>query len=151
MNMLASVTDWMTAISTTVIGVLGVLLTVMQWRGSGFRPRFAAFLDAPREAIEVDIENHGRGSGVVHQVRVVDRDGFVVEAVTVKGFEDGRFEPTYLPAMGAMRLIVLAPKPRKFTMDHRVMIDLGRREKELGLEPVEVSFYSLRSVLPPGA
>src|SRR5262249_42828463 len=68
-------TAWISAIATTAIGVLGFVVTIWQWRASGFRPRLTAYVDAPRAAIEVDIENRGRGPGFVHHVAVVDPRG----------------------------------------------------------------------------
>src|SRR5262249_27524811 len=124
-------------------GVLGFVVTIWQWRASGFRPRLTAYVDAPRAAIEVDIENRGRGPGFVHHVAVVDPRGLETK-VRIEGYEKG-FEATYLPGEATMRLSVL---PEEFREEQQVFVDLGRRRRFLVPEPVAVALFRMKTVRP---
>src|SRR3954447_17931580 len=95
-----SITDWIGALSTAVLGLLGVVVAAWQWRGTGFRPRLTARIDERREAIELRILNKGRGSGAVERILLlrptVGRE-LVVEDVCFEGFDGGEFKPLSLP------------------------------------------------------
>jgi hypothetical protein len=97
----------------------------------------------------VRVVNRGRGSGVIHQVAVIDAKYEVPSAV--EGFANGVFTPVALPSFSAMRLIIMAPD-KQFTRDHRVKVDWWDGGQIV--EPVHVKgvgFYGLKSVLPPKA
>ena len=65
------ITEWISAISTATLGLLGLIFTSWQWRANGFRPQMSARIDATREAIELKIVNKGRAGGVVEEVVVL--------------------------------------------------------------------------------
>jgi hypothetical protein len=73
-----SITDWISAVSTAALGVLGFFITVWQWRRTGFSPRLRARIDAGRDAIELLVVNTGRAAGIVDQVDVKGPTGEIV-------------------------------------------------------------------------
>jgi hypothetical protein len=160
----SSVTEWITALSTLGLGILGFAFGVWQWRGSGFRPAMSATIDDRRQAMQVIIDNRGRGSGVIRRVAIVkQRKGqdYDVECV-VDSFPDG-YKPTELTGFATMRLVirVLTPDPipadpaerRKHRFDENVevLVKWGSgKETYLDPEHIEdVSFWTLKSELPP--
>jgi hypothetical protein len=148
-----SITDWISAVSTAALGVLGFFITVWQWRRTGFSPRLRARIDARREAIELLILNTGRAAGIIDQVDVVGPKGEIVEDVDFEGFPGTAFRPLGLPAMASMRIIVQAPKSRSFAPGSRLLVGVGSAKPKLVI-PVDaapgIGIFGLTSVLPPG-
>jgi hypothetical protein len=94
------ITEWISAISTATLGVLGLIFTAWQWRANGFRPRLSARIDAAHEAIELRIVNKGRAAGAVEEVLVTRPAGerqVVDKDVRFEGFKDGKFKSINLP------------------------------------------------------
>ena len=152
-----SVTDWISAVSTAALGVLGTFVTVWQWHRSGFGPKLSSRIDAAREAIELQIVNKGRIGGIISQVEVVKsdpagRDYVVIDDVTVEGFAGGAFQPVRLPAMTSMLLVILAPDGRPFSAGVRLAVGAGASGRKM-VTPVEtppgLGLSGLTSVLPP--
>jgi hypothetical protein len=85
-----TVTDWISAISTAALGVLGVVITVSQGRKSGFLPRLTSRIDAANEAIELRVANRGRAGGIVDQSDLLDPDHSIVEDAVFEGFTAAR-------------------------------------------------------------
>jgi hypothetical protein len=149
-----TITDWISAISTAALGILGAFITVWQWIKSGFRPKLAARIDNRREAIELRVINNGRTVGIVHQVEVLAPNGDIWENVRFEGLTDGQFIPLALPGLASMRLIIESPQDAPFPRDVQVLVNLGRRRPKR-VDPVVLppaaGLIGLKSVLPPGA
>jgi hypothetical protein len=157
-----SVTDWISAVSTAALGILGFVITWWQWRKSGFSPQLTSRIDASREAIELLLVNKGRASGIIDQVSVLrpisaaKADGkFDVfdEDAKFEGFTDGVFRPFALPAMASARIVIQAPEKQAFDADITVLVGVGRpkpREIVPAKIPAGLGIFGLRSVLPPG-
>jgi hypothetical protein len=149
----SGVTDWISALSTLVIGVVGFLFGAWQWSQSRFRPTFEAYIDSPREAIEVRVRNRGRGAGEIARVAVVQLAGelFGIESrFRVLAYDHGPFR---LPALSFMRLILNAPTTRDpFPDDVMVKLEWGHAKSTL-LEPVEITggLWGLPSSIPAGS
>jgi hypothetical protein len=149
-----SITDWISALSTAALGVLGFFVTVWQWRRSGYRPRLSARIDGKREAIELMIVNSGRAGGIIDTIEVVRPDDEVVEDATYEGFRDGAFRPLALPAMASMRIIVQAPSDRSFPEGVQLLVGVGDgqpRNVPLKHTAPNVGLFGLASILPPGS
>jgi hypothetical protein len=162
----ASATDWITAISTAALGVLGFGFTIWQWRASGFRPQLSAVIDGRRQAIAVSLVNRGRAPGLIRDVAVVQLradGGSDVHRYPVEKFPDG-FAPTSLPGLAAMRLIVMvaaelpdepvARATHRFPDDIEVLVRWGAgKETYLDPEPTApgIGLYGLPSQLPPAS
>ena len=103
-----SVTYWITALSTLVLGVVGALFGIYQWWMAGFRPKVAAYLETGRERVVVTVENRGRGSGVVYAVDVVagpSPDQPIVPSSIVADPEMSVFPQTVLNPGGAIQVV----------------------------------------------
>jgi hypothetical protein len=153
MSTTASITDWISAISTAALGLVGLFLTGWQWRASGFRPRFGSRIDANREAIELHVQNRGRASGVVGRVAVVSPRGqdLAVHNAKFDGFPDGKFTPLILPGLTSMRLIIEARDQEVFPQSATLRVDVGE-VADRRVDPVyddSVSLFGLKSALPP--
>ena len=118
-----SVTDWISAVSTAALGILGFMITWWQWRKSGFSPQLTSRIDANREAIELLIINKGRASGIIDQVSVLlpspatkaeGKFDVFDEGAEFEGFTDNAFRPFALPAMASARIIIQAPENHAF-------------------------------------
>ena len=96
-----SITDWISAVSTAALGILGAFVTIWQWHRSSFRPKIRPRIDNRRQAVEVQIINTGRAGGIVNQVDIVvpgqARNEFDVVGVAFKGFTDEKFRPVARP------------------------------------------------------
>jgi hypothetical protein len=149
-----SITDWISAISTAALGLLGFIFAAWQWRASGFRPRLSARIDQQREAIELRILNRGRGPGTVERVLVLRPTGAgepEVEEVHFEGFDKGEFRPVALPGLASMRLLIQALPDQYLPKNARLKVHLGQAEgREVKLETATgVGLYGLKSFLPP--
>jgi hypothetical protein len=132
--------DWIAALSTAVLGILGITFTGWQWWASRFRPKATARVDARREAIELRVVNRGRGAGVIHRVAVVDRKQLAVP-ILVEGFSNGDFTPVALPSFSATRLIIMAPNDATFTAENRVKVEWWDGAKFIEPDRVDVGLY----------
>lgn len=149
------ITEWISAISTATLGLLGLIFTSWQWRANGFRPQMSARIDATREAIELKIVNKGRAGGVVEEVVVLRPMGeylVIDKKARFEGFTGDEFRAILLPGFASMRLIIQAPEERAFAENTRLRVGIGRaRDKDVPLTPeLNVRLYGLKSVLPPG-
>jgi hypothetical protein len=148
-----TITDWITAVSTAVIGFLGVFITVWQWLMTRFRPHFLSRIDTQREAIELLIVNKGRASGIIDQVRVLRPDNVIEVRAHFEGFTDNAYRPLSLPAMASMRIIIQAPPDHCFDVGVRLLVGWGEVQPKV-IRPDQITsglgLYGLRSVLPPG-
>jgi hypothetical protein len=149
-----SITDWISAISTAALGVLGFFITIWQWRRTGFSPRLRSRIDARREAIELLIVNTGRAAGIIDQVDVLTPDNYIVDDAEYEGFADHAFKPLALPAMASMRIIIQAPDKQPFALGARLLVGIGAAKPKL-VTPAPTAaglgIFGLTSVLPPGA
>jgi hypothetical protein len=148
-----SVTDWISAVSTAALGLLGAVFTFWQWRMTRFRPRLSSRIDAQREAIELLIVNKGRASGIIDQVQILRPDNRIEKQAQFEGFPDDVFRPLSLPAMASMRIIIQAPANATFDTGVRIIAGVGYAEPKV-ITPTEITsglgLYGVRSVLPPG-
>jgi len=148
-----SITDWISAVSTAALGVLGFFITIWQWRRTGFSPRLRARIDTSREAIELVIVNTGRGAGIIDQVDVVEPGGEIVEDVAYEGFTGAAFRPLGLSAMASMRIILQAPQDRAFAHGVRLLVGIGSDRPKV-VTPADAApgtgIFGLSSILPPG-
>jgi RecB family exonuclease len=151
----STTTDWISAISTAVLGGLGVFITVWQWTASGFRPRLTARVEAARNAMELKIVNKGRATGIIDRIVVV-KAGRMREKVRVdarfESFPGGKFQALALPGLAQIKIMIEAEQDNPFPQNVELKIELGRG-KDRYLSPVvdsEVSLFGLKSVLPPG-
>lgn len=146
-----NITNWISAISTAAIGVLGFFITIWQWSMTRFRPRLSSRIDVQREAIELLIVNKGRASGIIDQVQILLPDSKIDKRAQFEGFAGDEYRPLSLPAMASMRIIIQAPLNATFDAGVRVKVGVGYAEPKI-ITPTqtELGLYGLRSVLPPG-
>jgi len=146
-----SITDWISAISTAGLGLLGAVFGVWQCMMSKFRPKLSARIDAGKDAVELTIVNKGRASGIISQVDIQAPDGSLIDNVEFDGLPNQRFVPMSLPAMASTRLILRAEDHTLFPSGCRLVVDVGkRRPRELTPKQEQTSrgLVGLRSVLP---
>jgi hypothetical protein len=148
-----TITDWISAISTATLGVLGAVFGVWQWIMAKFRPKPSARIDARREAIELWIINKGRATGVIDQIEILLPNEIVEDRARFESFPGNNYRPLSLPAMSSMRIIIQAPPGTTFDAGTQVSIGMGRT-KPKAITPTEITsglaIYGLKSVLPPG-
>jgi hypothetical protein len=151
-----SVTDWISAVSTAALGILGSFVTIWQWSRTGFGPKIKPRIDQRRQAIEVQIINTGRAGGIINQIDIVTpgqkrKEYDVVDEVAFKGFPEEVFRPVALSAMTSMLIVIRAPAGHPFAADVRVLVDVGAKRPEI-VTPAstDLGLASLASVLPPG-
>jgi hypothetical protein len=151
-----SITDWISAVSTAGLGILGSFVTIWQWRRTGFSPKIRPRIDKLRQAIEVQIVNTGRAGGIVNQIDIVNpgqkrKEYDVVDEVAFKGFPEEAFRPVALPAMASMLVVIRAPTSHPFAADVRVLVDVGTTHPKI-VAPAnsDLGLAGLASVLPPG-
>lgn len=143
--------QWISAISTAVLGLFAAAFGIWQFWAQGFRPRVKGKIDVQRKAVAVEIRNRGRAAGVIGRIVLVEANGLgLKEEAPVNGYADGCFKPTTLPANSGMRLILERP-PEYDTLpkDLRLKVDWGTGEAIRPLQQVDTSYASLKSVLPP--
>lgn len=148
-----SITDWILALSTAALGLIGFIFAVWQWRASGFRPHLTARIDEQREAIELRILNKGRGPGTVERILVLRPTGNgepVVENVDFEGFDEGKFKPLSFPGLASARIIIQAKSDQYFPKNVGLKVFLWQdRGEEVRLDIARgVSLYGLKSFLP---
>lgn len=151
-----SITDWISAMSTLGLGVLGSIVTIWQWRRTGFSPKIKSRIDKHHQAIEVQIVNIGRAGGNINQIDVINpgqerKEYDVVDDVAFKGFPDEAFQPIALPAMASMLVVIRALASRPFAADVRVAVDVGAPHPKI-IRPAStgLGLAGLPSILPPG-
>jgi hypothetical protein len=151
-----SITDWISAVSTAALGVLGAVVTIWQWRRTGFSPKIRPRIDRNHLAIEVQIVNTGRAGGIINQIAIVNpgqkkKEYIGVDEVAFKGFPEEAFRPVTLPAMASMLIVIRAPAGHPFGADVRVLVDVGaERPKIVPPASTKLDLAGLASVLPPG-
>jgi hypothetical protein len=148
-----SVTDWISALSTLGIGVLGIIITLWQWYKTGFRPKLRSRMDARHEACELRIVNRGRGSGIIEQILVRRPDNIIVRDAVFEGFKRGKFQPLVIPALGVARVIIQAPGKETFERGITLLVGVGKdkpKETTPDVMPRGLGLYGLESILPPG-
>jgi hypothetical protein len=144
----ASVTDWISAVSTATLGVVGLLFTIYQWWASGFRPRLEALLSGSGDSLRVIVDNRGRGSGLVHNIAATDLSHLAVGG-KFRGFPDELYRPQTVPGHGRMELTIEALEDNNYGRDNRVVVAWSKHEKTLTPRPADVSFFGLDPFLPP--
>jgi hypothetical protein len=148
-----NITDWISAISTAALGVLGAVITIWQWSMTRFRPKLSSRIDAQREAIELWIVNKGRASGIIDRIQVLRSDDRIESQAQFEGFPGNTYRPLSLPAMASMRIIIQAPPDANFDAGVQVLVGVGQAAAK-PITPDEVTsgaaIYGLKSVLPPG-
>jgi hypothetical protein len=154
-----SITDWIGAISTAVLGGTGILITVWQMHLTKFNPQLTSRIDKQREAIELLVVNKGRASGIIDRVSVArpapdNKSTLIVDTeAKFEGFTENAFRPLVLPAMASIRIMIQAPAERPFAAGVKLLVGVGKAQPELvtPTEPAsELSLFGIRSVLPPG-
>jgi hypothetical protein len=143
----STTTDWIGAIATATLGLVGVAITLWQWRASGFRPRPSAQIDPNRQAVRVLITNRGRGNGFIDHVAIIDERQLAVDEVTFKGFANGHFEPVALASLTAMSLIIETTS-RSLPDPIDVVVQWASTRKTIKPRPVTVGLYGLHSRIP---
>src|SRR4051812_4798261 len=101
--------EWISAISTAALGVLGAVITIWQWSMTRFRPKLSARIDTQREAIELWIVNKGRASGIIDRVQILLPDKKIEGRAQFESFPGNEYRPLSLPAMASVRIIIEAP------------------------------------------
>jgi hypothetical protein len=148
-----SITDWISAISTAALGVLGAIITIWQWTMTRFRPKLSSRIDAQREAIELWIINKGRASGIIDRVQIMRPDKRIERRAQFESFPGNEFRSLSLPAMASIRIIIQAPPDATFDAGIQILIGVGRAKPTI-ITPTEITsglgLYGLKSVLPPG-
>jgi hypothetical protein len=148
-----NITDWISAISTAALGVLGAVITIWQWSMTRFRPKLSSRIDAQREAIELWIVNKGRASGIIDRVQILRPDKRIERRAQFESFPDNAYRPLSLPAMSSVRIIIQAPPDATFDTGVQVLVGVGQAEPKI-IAPTEMApglgLYGLKSVLPPG-
>lgn len=141
-----SVTDWIGALATASLGLLGLGVTLWQWRASGFRIKLSARIDKRHEAIELRIINKGRGTGIVERVIVetLRTNGtWAGVAANVDGFDDGQFVPMALPGSSAMNLIIKRRIRSHSTPISGFGLSGGKREASMWFREGPMCLYTL--------
>jgi hypothetical protein len=148
-----SITDWISAISTAALGVLGAIITIWQWTMTRFRPKLSSRIDSQREAIELWIVNKGRASGIIDRVQILQSDKRIERRARFESFPGNEYRSLSLPAMASIRIVIQAPPGATFDAGIQVLVGVGRTEPKI-ITPAEVTsglgLYGLKSVLPPG-
>ena len=148
-----NITDWISAISTAALGVLGAVFGLWQWNMAKFRPKPSVQIDAQGEAIALQIVNKGRATGVIERVQILLPDGRIEKRACFESFPGNNYRPLELAAMSSMLIIIEAPPGTTFAAGTRVLIDMGRTKPKT-ITPTEITsglaIYGLKSVLPPG-
>lgn len=148
-----TITDWISAISTAALGILGAAFGFWQWIMARFRPKPSARIDAQREAIELWVINKGRATGVIDRIDILLSNGIIEEMARFESFPGNIYRPLSLPAMSSMRIIIQAPPGTTFEIGTQVLIGMGRTKPRI-ITPTEITsglgIYGLKSVLPPG-
>lgn len=148
-----SVTDWIGALSTAVLGVLGLGVTLWQVWASGFRIKPSCRIDRRHEAIELRVINRGRGSGIVERVVVEtlrNSGAWASVPSEIDGFPAGQFLPVALPGSSAMNLIIKAKDSIPFDSQIRVWAFWGNdKSTHVSPQDTSVSLFPLSSTLPP--
>ena len=143
----ADTATWISAISTLVIGALGVVITCFQFWANGFRVKALAEIEPSKDALRLRLTNRGRGTGAIARVAVTSSRGIEHPGYCIVGFKPG-FTPVPLPAKSSMALIFQALDDHKFNDDNRIVVEWGTTTKMLEPQPVDVGLYGLDSVLP---
>jgi hypothetical protein len=133
----ASTPDWITAISTLVIGLLGILFGVVQFRAGGFRPHVEALLAVRGDSMQIRVANRGRAEGAIHGLDVLDSND---ERIPLVG-AGSTFKPFKLPAGSAEEFVFNAPEGRDFSPDDTVVVAWGKDRKRKHPLPTQVGFY----------
>jgi hypothetical protein len=137
----------MTAISTVVIGVLGLTVGTWQFWAQGFRPRVKATIEPHRRRVMVEIRNKGRSEGLILDVVLRDSGGYEVKA-DAHGFYGGVYRPTFLPGNTEMWVRLDSSVPLGEGVKVRVIA--GGKEPDTALEQVaDAVFKSESTILPP--
>jgi hypothetical protein len=149
------ITDWISAVGTAALGLLGFFITIWQWTATGFRPKPSARIEANRDAIELKVVNNGRATGIVDQLAVLTHlNGALVQVEAhFNGFPNQEFHPLIFPGLASMRIIIESPPGSHFPADAQLKIGLGRRKDQYVIPIVEpaVGIFGLKTVLPPGS
>jgi hypothetical protein len=138
------------------LGILGSVVTIWQWRHTGFNPKIRPRIDKRHLAVEVQIVNTGRAAGIINQVDIANpgqkrKEYEVVDEAAFKGFPGEAFRPQALPAMASMLIVIRAPAGHPFTADVRVLVDIGaKRPKVVSPAKTDLGLGGLASILPPG-
>jgi hypothetical protein len=151
------ITDWISAVATAVLGMTGLGVTIWQWRASGFRPRYQAWIDSSRMGIFFNIRNSGRAPGIiltVHLAKLEARQRFtpIEDGIEYAGFPGEAFQGFILPGLTLSRIIVEASQ--RIPDEAVIRVRAGNRK----LDTVElkdatdrdIRFTGMRSLLPPG-
>jgi hypothetical protein len=107
------ITDWISAVATAVLGLTGLGVTLWQWRASGFRPRYQAWIDSSRTGIFFNIRNSGGAPGIiltVHVAKPAARQHFapIEDGMKYAGFCGENFQGFILPGLTLSRIIIEA-------------------------------------------
>lgn len=146
----SNATDWILALSTLGLGVLGLFLTGWQFWASGFRPREHVLLGLNGDSLRVQITNRGRGSGLIHHVAVTNKAKHAV-AGTFRSLPSGRYSPQTMQAYARMELTIEPPEGTNYSTENRIIIAWGKHTSTLTPTQADVSFYGLEPFLPVGA
>jgi hypothetical protein len=99
-----NVPGWISAVSTTLLGIVAGLFGWYQWRASGFRPVVVAVFETSRQRVAVEITNTGRTAGTVLAVEPHPEDRVAQVPHVVVGANGGLPQPL---EPGAVVLLVL--------------------------------------------
>jgi hypothetical protein len=102
-----SITDWISALSTAVIGVATIIFAVYQWIKTGFKPNVIVDLENSGERAIVKIVNESRGPGTITAVEIVkgSKDHALVPS-TIQAKPDLAALPQTLLNPGEMMIVV---------------------------------------------
>jgi hypothetical protein len=152
-----SITDWITAVATAVVGLIGVIIAIWQWLASGFRPRYQAWIDSSHMGIWFNIRNSGRAPGIILTVHVAKpqaRQRFtpIEDGIKYAGFHEEIFQGFILPGLTASRIIIEASQ--RVPDETVIRVRAGNRKlKTVELKDApdqDIKFTGIRSLLPPG-
>jgi hypothetical protein len=152
-----SITDWISAVATAVLGVTGLVVTIWQWRASGFRPGYQAWIDSSRMGIFFNIRNSGRAPGIILTVHLAKPETgqhftSVEDGIKYAGFPGGVFEGFILPSLTLSRIIIEASQ--RIPDEAVIRVRAGNKKLEtVRLKDApdrEIKFTGMRSLLPPG-
>jgi hypothetical protein len=126
-----SVTDWISAVATVFLGILGAGVTLWVAYQGRFRPHATAMLEADRKALAVRITNRGGTAGVVDRIDAVpsglcNSERFTPIPTMIGGLQQGQdILPFILPEGGLASLILLPSDAGNFPSDIAVRVQFG--------------------------
>jgi hypothetical protein len=142
-------------VATIVIGVVGIVLSLIQLQNSRFVPVAIAHVESDkgkdgRRQVSVQITNNGGAPGMIRVLAIEDQSNEQRDT-TFAGWTGAGPLPFYLPGRSTARLVFWAEPGEVIDDTDHIRIEYGaEKTKTVGLKPVQLRITDETS-LPPGA